>query len=79
MSRKGNYAYLPKGVRIVFGIMMVLIYLGVGTLFLSDVFQLLNQTVSITVGIILIVYGFWRGYRLYKGENTYYNGDKDND
>lgn len=60
---------MPKGARIGFGIFMVLIYLGVGLLFIFNVFDIWNQTVSIIVGALLCAYGVWRGYRLYVGSN----------
>lgn len=59
----------PKGLRLAFGIFMVLVYLGVGALFIADVFNIDNTAISMTVGIILCVYGVWRGYRLYRGSN----------
>lgn len=54
---------------IVFGIIMVLVYLAVGILFLCNFFNFGVEWINITVGIILIVYGVWRGFRLYKGWN----------
>ncbi len=60
---------LPKGARLGFGIFMVLIYVGVGLLFIFNVFDIWNQAVSATVGGLLCAYGVWRGYRLYVGSN----------
>lgn len=63
---------MPKGVRLAFGIMMVLIYLGVGLLFIcntSQVFNVGNPLVNYILGGLLCLYGIWRGYRLYKGMN----------
>ncbi len=57
-----------KGMRFVFGIIMVLVYVGVGVLFLCNVFDIINYTVSIIIGVLLCLYGIFRGYRLYKGE-----------
>lgn len=54
---------------LIFGIIMVLVYLGVGLLFIFDVFSIDNAVISNVIGAILIVYGIWRGYRLYKGMN----------
>lgn len=59
----------PKGARLAFGILMVLVYLGVGLLFIFNVFDIVNTTVSYVIGGILIAYGIFRGYRLYKGIN----------
>lgn len=55
--------------RIIFGIFMVLIYLAVGVLFIANVFNIDNTGITIAVGVILIIYGIWRGFRLYKGMN----------
>ena len=59
----------PKGSRLAFGILMILVYLGVGLLFIFNVFDIVNTTVSYVIGGILIAYGIFRGYRLYKGIN----------
>ena len=64
-----NYPKQPKGMRLMFGIFMVIVYLLVGLLFILDVFNIDNTAVSMTVGIILCLYGVWRGYRLYVGSN----------
>ncbi|MDE6537107.1 MAG: hypothetical protein K2M13_03600 [Muribaculaceae bacterium] len=66
---KGN-SDQGKGMRIVFGIIMVLVYLGVGLLFIFQQFAaLINPVVSYVVGGLLIAYGIFRGYRLYLGSN----------
>lgn len=57
----------PKGVRLAFGIFMILVYLAVGVLFILNVFNIDNSTISIIVGAILCAYGVWRGIRLFKG------------
>lgn len=67
MANSYNNPQAPKGMRIAFGIFMVIVYLIVGLLFILDVFNIDNQVISIVVGSILIVYGIWRGYRLYAG------------
>ena len=64
-----NRPATPKGARLAFGIFMIIIYVGVGVLFITNVFDLVNETVSIVIGALLCVYGVWRGYRLYKGVN----------
>lgn len=67
-NRKGNQ--LPKGARIIFGIFMILVYLGMGTLFLMGYFkQILPEMIGNIVGVLLAIYGLWRGYRLFKGMN----------
>lgn len=60
----------PKGARLAFGILMILFYLGVGLLFiLWKPFDIISTTVSCIIGGVLIAYGIFRGYRLYKGMN----------
>lgn len=56
-----------RGGRIAFGIFMVLVYLAVGLMFILNIFNIDNQTISTIVGALLIAYGVWRGIRLYKG------------
>ena len=69
MERDDNMNNLPKGGRVIFGIFMILVYVGVGLLFIFDVFNIDNVAVSASVGGVLCAYGLWRGYRLYKGMN----------
>lgn len=58
-----------KVVRTILGLVMILIYVGMGVLLLINFF---NWTADwawtrYVVGIVLIIYGFWRAYRQYKG------------
>lgn len=64
-----NNSNMPKGGRLIFGIFMVLVYLAVGLLFIFNVFNIDNHTISVVCGGILCAYGVWRGIRLYKGWN----------
>lgn len=55
----------------IFGIFMIVVYVGMGILFLIDFF---GWSVSPTwnvlrwiAGIALIIYGFWRAYRQFSG------------
>ena len=64
-----NMNNLPKGGRLIFGIFMILVYVGVGLLFIFDVFNIDNVAVSASVGGVLCAYGVWRGYRLWRGNN----------
>ena len=64
-----NMNNLPKGGRLIFGIFMILVYVGVGLLFIFDVFNIDNIAISASVGGVLCAYGVWRGYRLWKGSN----------
>lgn len=53
--------------RMIFGAFMVLVYVAVGVLCILDYFNFGNAGISIALGILLIIYGIWRGYRLTKG------------
>lgn len=67
--QRENRPMAPKGARIGFGIFMVLIYVGVGLLFIFNVFDIMNRALSAVIGGLLCAYGVWRGYRLYIGSN----------
>lgn len=58
-----------KTVRTIFGIVMILIYVGMGVLLLINFFNWEADWAwtRYIVGIVLIIYGFWRAYRQYKG------------
>ncbi len=65
--------------RLTFGIFMVLFYVAMGVLLFTPVFDVLFAGMSAglawiryLVAIVLIIYGFWRGYRLYKGVSYEY-------
>ena len=66
MRSSDNMTQSPKGASIAFGIFMILFYLGVGVLFILNVFNI-DKAISIVIGSLLCVYGVWRGIRLYKG------------
>lgn len=56
--------------RTIFGIIMIIIYVGMGVLFLCGVFTWLSGPwawLRWVGGILFIVYGIWRGYRQFKG------------
>lgn len=60
--------------RAIFGVFMIILYVGVGVLLLINFF---NWSPSwawcrYIVGVVLIIYGLFRGYRQFKGEG-YYN------
>ena len=64
-----NNSNTPKGLRAVFGIFMIIVYVGVGVLFLCNVFDIIDKGISIAIGVVLCLYGIFRGYRLYRGNN----------
>lgn len=66
-GNSNNRPDTPKGARLAFGILMILVYIGVGLLFIFNVFNIIDSTVNYIVGGLLILYGIFRGYRLYRG------------
>lgn len=65
-----NTPQTPKGARLAFGIIMVLIYVGVGLLFIFQILPFFNSAVlGYILGGLLCAYGVFRGYLLYKGRN----------
>lgn len=64
-----NRPEAPKGARLAFGIIMVVVYIGVGLLFIFNIFSVIDATVGYVIGGLLIAYGIFRGYRLYRGGN----------
>lgn len=62
-------ANTPKGMRIWFGIFMIIVYLGIGLLFIlyEPLMLFGNKALTCVVGGLLIAYGVFRGYRLYRG------------
>lgn len=65
MDNRGNKP--PHIMRILFGILMVFIYLGMGGLMLINFFNWSEPALYYTIGGLLVVYGIYRGYRQYKG------------
>lgn len=60
---------MPTGGRLAFGILMILVYLGMGLLFIFNVFSIDSAALSYVIGGLLCAYGVWRGIRLFKGWN----------
>lgn len=65
--------------RLTFGIFMVLFYVALGVLLFTPVFNILFEGmassvawVRYVVAVVLIIYGFFRGYRLWKGVSYEY-------
>lgn len=55
--------------RTVFGIIMIIVYVGMGVLLLINFFHWEGDWswTRYVVGIMLIIYGLWRAYRQVKG------------
>lgn len=76
-ERDNGRAVVPapkRSVAIAFGIFMIIVYIGVGILLLCNAFGWDSSFtwVRIVIGILLIVYGAFRGYRQFAGTD-YYN------
>lgn len=69
MSNNGSNGLL----RAIFGIIMIIIYVGMGVLILCGTFGWFGGSwmwLRWTAGILLIVYGIWRAYRQFAGVDT---------
>lgn len=53
----------PAAMKRIFGIFMILVYLGMGILMFCDFFYWMPTWTSLCLGSLFIVYGIWRGYR----------------
>lgn len=58
---------IPKLFRTIFGIMMIVIYVGMGYLVLNGDFSWMQEWLRWPGGVMLIAYGIWRAYRQIKG------------
>lgn len=59
--------------RTIMGIIMIIIYVGMGVLILCNVFPWISgswEWLKWAAGILLIVYGLWRAYRQFSGIDT---------
>ncbi len=59
----------PAVMRTIFGIIMIVIYVGMGVLLLINYFNWGGDWAwtRYVVGVVLIIYGFWRAYRQVSG------------
>ena len=64
----------PNAMRIAFGIFMILVYLGMGVLLMINFFGAPDVAIWTicrwVVGVVLVIYGCWRAYRLIAGVDT---------
>ena len=58
-----------RSMRSIFGIIMIVIYVGMGVLLLINYFNWGGDWAwtRYVVGVVLIIYGFWRAYRQVSG------------
>lgn len=59
----------PNTMGIVFGIIMIVIYFGMGVLMFTSFFEnvITIEWIRILLGVMFILYGIWRAYRQIKG------------
>ena len=70
MSNEGNENKGARTARTIFGIFMIIIYVGMGVLLLINFFKWESgpwEWLRWSGVILFIVYGFWRAYRQFKG------------
>ncbi len=58
-----------KVMRAIFGIIMIIVYVGMGVLLLINFFGWNGDWAwtRYVVGVVLVIYGIWRAYRQVKG------------
>ncbi len=64
---------VPSAMRVIFGIIMIIVYVGMGVLLLINYFEWTTpalQWLRWIGGIMLILYGIWRGIRQFWGLDT---------
>lgn len=70
MSNEVKSNRAPQISRTIFGIVMIVIYVGMGVLLLINFFNWESgpwEWLRWTGGILFIVYGIWRAYRQFSG------------
>lgn len=70
MEQEKKTSSMPKKMRNIFGIIMIIIYLGMGVLFLIGAFPQLSGNwawLRWVGGVFFILYGIWRAIRQFKG------------
>jgi len=70
MDTDNNSPRTPQLWRNIFGIFMIIIYVGMGVLLLCNFFDWMDggwSWLRWTGGTLFIVYGIWRAYRQFKG------------
>ena len=69
----GRKPMVPSTMRVIFGIIMIIVYVGMGVLLLINYFQWTSPVLQLLrwiVGIMFILYGIWRGIRQFWGLDT---------
>lgn len=73
MAQENNRVQIPSVMRIVFGIIMIVIYVGMGILLLINFFSWQGEVLTWVRwigGIMFIIYGIWRAIRQFWGLDT---------
>ncbi len=68
-SNENKEKKTPMSLRVLFGLMMVFVYVGMGLLILLNFFGWTSELACRSVGSLLILYGIFRGYRHIKGKD----------
>ncbi|MCM1309639.1 MAG: hypothetical protein NC301_01265 [Bacteroides sp.] len=68
-DHRGNHPTTPQLMRNVFGIFMIIVYIGMGVLLFINFFRWDSSFtwVRYVGGVLFTLYGIWRGYRQFKG------------
>ncbi len=69
----GRKPMVPSTMRVIFGIIMIIVYVGMGVLLLINYFQWTSpvlQWLRWIGGIMFILYGIWLGIRQFWGLDT---------
>ena len=78
MSNGKKSSGAPQMMRNLFGIIMILVYIGVGVLFFVGYFPLFSGSLEWcrwVVGGLLVAYGAWRAYRQFAGIDDPYGAN----
>lgn len=70
METEKKKSNMPRLMRNIFGVIMIIIYVSMGVLFLMGAFPWLSgswEWLRWAGGALFIVYGIWRAYRQFKG------------
>ena len=77
MSSRNNdeqsRSVVPSTMRVIFGIIMIIVYVGMGVLLLLNYFQWTGTLLTwlrYIGGILFIIYGIWRAIRQFWGLDT---------
>lgn len=71
-TNDNRYSAIPQKARIIMGIVMICVYIAMGVLFFCNFFGWIEyggvwKVLNYVCGVVLVLYGIYRGYRLYKG------------